>query len=581
MGAVPPVAFSLHGMPIGAGVAIGRALVLQPHGHDVPRYRIDLHAIDAECARLSDAFDAVQRELSALAAELPLAAPAEARALLDVHALILCDPMLAEAAATTVREEQWNAEWALWTHAAQLSSQFEALDDEYLRERSRDVRQVVDRVLKVLAGGPREGPAHAGMAAAEPTVVIADDIAPADLLHWRAADAFCIDLGGATSHTAILARSFGKPAVIGLGAAREAVRSGDVVIVDGDSGTLIVSPDEAALALYRQRRQASAAAAAGLRRLLYVPTRTRDGVAVTLNANIELPAEAFIARDAGAEGIGLMRSEFLFLRRAELPTEDEQFEAYREVVLAMQGRPVTIRTVDVGADKALPGGALVSPLASANPALGRRAIRLCLAEPEFFLTQLRAILRVSTLGPVRLLLPLLSSADEVHQSMRLIERARAQLTEAKRAFDADLPVGGMIEVPAAAIVASWFARHLDFLSIGTNDLIQYTLAVDRTDDAVAALYDPMHPAVLRLIAGTIAAARRARIPVSVCGEMAGQPQLAPLLLGLGLREFSMDPSRLLPVKEAILAADAHGARSAALRAVRGFSPRRADEGAIQ
>ena len=575
----PAVAFSLHGMPIGGGVAIGRALVLQAHGHDVPRYRLEAHAVAGECARLARAFEAVRAELATLAVELPPTAPPEARALLEVHALILDDPMLTEAANTMVRHEHWNAEWTLWTQAGLLAAQFEALDDDYLRERSRDVRQVVDRVLKALGGDARVGPSPAGMSPIEPTVVVADDIAPADLLHWRAADAFCIDLGGATSHTAILARSFGKPAVIGLGAAREAVRSGDLVIVDGDAGTLIVSPDEDALALYRTRRRASAAATADLRRLVQVPARSRDGVLVALMANVELPAEAEFAREAGAEGIGLMRSEFLFLGRDEPPGEDEQFEAYREAIRAMRGRPVTIRTVDVGADKALPHGALHATLASANPALGRRAIRLCLAEPEFFLTQLRAILRASASGPARLLLPLLSSADEVRQSMRLIARARDQLADARHAFDARVPVGGMIEVPAAAIVAASFARRLDFLSIGTNDLIQYTLAVDRTDDAVAALYDPLHPAVLRLIANTIGAARRAGIPVSVCGEMAGQPELVPLLLGLGLRELSMDPTRLLPVKQALLATDVQAARAEALRALRGFAPRRADRAA--
>lgn len=571
----PPVAFSLHGLPIGGGVAIGRALVLQQHGHDVARYRIEAEAVHDECARLADAFDAVRAELSRLAVELPLSAPTEARALLEVHAMILDDPMLADAALDTVRAERWNAEWALWAQAGALAAQFEALDDAYLRERGRDVRQVVDRVIKALIGNPRSGPAATGAdALAEPTVVVADDIAPADLLHWREADAFCIDLGGATSHAAILARSFGKPAVIGLGSARDAVRDGDVVIVDGDTGTLIVSPDDAALALYRARRQASAVAAADLRRLVGVRACTRDGVAVALQANIELPAEAAIARGAGAEGVGLMRSEFLFLGRSEPPGEDEQFEAYREAVVAMDGRPVTIRTVDVGADKALPDGALVhQPTASANPALGQRAIRLCLAEPEFFLIQLRAILRAAACGPVRLLLPLLSSADEVRQTMRLLATALRQLSDAGMPHAPRVPVGGMIEVPAAAIMASWFARRLDFLSIGTNDLIQYTLAIDRADDAVAALYDPLHPAVLRLIAATIAAGRRAGVPVAVCGEMAGQPTLAPLLIGLGLREFSMDPSQLLRVKEAILQTDVRAARQAALRALRAFSAR--------
>ena len=566
-----PVAFSLHGMPIGGGVAIGRALVLQPHGHDVARYRVEPQAVPQEQRRLEDAIDEVDAELQALARDLPDAAPPEARALLEVHALILRDPTLADGARALVGDECCNAEWALWNRAVLLAEQFEALDDPYLRERGRDVRQVVDRVLKVLAGDARRGPAGgAGAALAEPTIVVADDIAPADLLHWRGAAGFCIDLGGAASHSAILARSFGKPAVVGLGGASSVVRDGDLVIVDGDAGALIVSPDEGLLAVYRQRKAEAAKAAADLRRLVGVRARTRCGVDVGLMANIELPVEAAMARELGAEGVGLMRSEFLFLGRSQPPGEDEQFEAYREAVKALEGRPLTVRTIDVGADKAMPADGPMSIAPSANPALGRRAIRFSLAEPAFFLVQLRAILRASAHGPIRLLLPLLTSPREVEQAMRLIAQARAQLAEAGTPQAPRVPVGGMIEVPAAAIASPWFARRLDFLSIGTNDLVQYTLAIDRTDDAVASLYDPMHPAVLRLIGGTIAAGRRAGKPVAVCGEMAGQPGLVPLLLGLGLREFSMDSSQLLRVKEAVLGADLAEAKRVARRALRDF-----------
>ena len=541
--------FSIHATAIGGGIVIGRARVLESQRFDVARYHLPPEAVDAEVARLDAALADVKSELESLSEQLPDDVPAEARALLEVHAMILDDPMLAEAARDQVRLNGWNAEWALASQADGLARQFEELDDAYLRERGRDVQQVADRVLKSLSGS---GSGSRPLSAGEPAIFVAHDIAPGDMLSLRSALGFAIDLGGTTSHTAILARSMNVPAVVGLHCGSELIADNEWVILDGDTGLIIVAPDEAVLAEYRHRQAASMLERERLKRLLHVPSRTLDGVPVTLQANIELPGEAETAREAGAAGVGLFRSEFLFMGRRDLPGEDEQYEAYRTAVLGMRGAPVTIRTLDIGADKTLDGeGVRTSP----NPALGQRAIRYCLAEPEMFLAQLRAILRASAHGPVRLLVPMLAHHHEIEQTLRLLDQARAQLRERGRAFDESMPVGGMIEVPAAALSAGLFVRKLDFLSIGTNDLIQYTLAIDRADHTVASLYDPFHPAVLRLIAMSIRAARRAGKPVSVCGEMAGDHTATRLLLGMGLEDFSMHPGSLLRVKRQVLLSD--------------------------
>ncbi|NBS65383.1 MAG: phosphoenolpyruvate--protein phosphotransferase [Betaproteobacteria bacterium] len=556
----------LSGSGIGGGIAIGRARVLEVASRDVPRRRIEPADIEAEQLRLSQAIGQVKAELAGLVEGLPQGAPTEAAALLEVHAMILDDPALSGAARASIVEHLWNAEWAMSAQAGHLAAQFEALDDAYLRERGRDVQQVADRVMRALAG--LGGPLADG---SEPVIFVAEDIAPADMLTMRCALGFAIDLGGTTSHSAILARSMNVPAVLGLGAARMQVQDDDWVILDGDAGVVIVAPDDAVLADYQARQAAGERERAKLRALTGVAAVTRDGQAISLQINIERPDEARDAAESGAGGVGLFRSEFLFMNRAELPCEDEQFEAYRQVVQALKGRPVTIRTIDIGADKTLNSG--VAPAAStANPALGRRAIRYSLAHPDVFLAQLRAILRASACGPVRLLVPMIAHHHEVDSLMTLLARAREDLRAARCAFDPALPVGAMIEVPAAALCAGYFARRLDFLSIGTNDLIQYTLAIDRVDHEVASLYDPFHPAVLRLVAGTIRAAREAGRPVSVCGEMAGDWRATALLLGMGLTEFSMHPASLLRVKREILQADTRWLSPRVSRIVRGNDP---------
>ncbi len=540
--------FSLHGTPIGGGIVIGRARVLEPNRLDAERIRLHVDQVEPEVLRLIAAQAAVREELAVISAHLPADAPHEAEALLDAHRMILDDPLLGEEAIRMIREQTVNAEWALANRAGLLAEQFEEFEDAYLRERGQDVRQIAARVLKALSGSTTH-PLGSG----DPAIIIANDIAPADMLMLKRALGFGIDLGGTTSHTAILARSMNVPAVVGLRCAAELIQDDDWLILDGEAGVLYVAPDETLLAEFRHRQAADQLERERLKRLLHVPARTLDGVPVTLQANIELPDESRQAFEAGAAGIGLFRSEFLFLNRSELPGEDEQYEAYRLAVEGMRGRPVTIRTLDVGADKTLQTDA--GSVVATNPALGLRAIRYCLAQPLMFLTQLRAILRAAAHGPVRLLIPMLAHGHEIDHALRLIELARSQLDERGIPRGAHVPVGGMIEVPAAALTASMFARRLDFLSVGTNDLIQYTLAIDRTDHAISSLYDPYHPAVLQLIAMTIRAARRADKPVSVCGELAGDWNATRLLLGMGLTIFSMHSASLLRVKREVLLSD--------------------------
>ncbi len=537
--------FSIGGTGLGGGIVIGRARVLESRRFDVARYHVADDLRIAEQERLRRALHEVKADIAALAGDLPDDAPAEAGALLEVHSMILDDPALASAALEHIGAHGWNAEWAVSSQADHLAHQFAEFDDPYLRERGRDVQQVTDRVLKALAG--RREQHWAG----EPAIYVAADIAPSDMLSLKNALGFAIDLGGTTSHTAILARSMNVPSVVGLHSASELIKDDEWLILDGQAGVVIVAPDEALLTEYRHRQATGLLQREKLRRLVHVPGFTLDGVPVQLQANIELPEEAQQAREAGADGIGLFRSEFLFMNRRGLPGEDEQYEAYRAAVLAMRGKPVTIRTLDVGADKALDDSAAVSP----NPALGQRAIRFCLAEPEMFLVQLRAILRASAHGPVRILIPMLAHHHEIEQSLRLIAQAREQLLDQGRETPGPVPVGGMIEVPAAALSVNLFLRRLDFLSIGTNDLIQYTLAIDRADHTVASLYDPFHPAVLKLISMTIRAARRAGKPVAVCGELAGEVAATRLLLGMGLQQFSMHAASLLPVKQEVLLSD--------------------------
>lgn len=562
------VSFTLHGISVSRGIAIGRAHLLAPAALDVKHRLITEDQIEAEVARLRSAIATVQAELQAIWKELPADSPAELAAFIDVHALILADPMVAETTLNIIRSRHYNAEWALVTQIDELSAQFDEIEDAYLRERKVDIRQVGERVLKVLLGSaqglpdtPQNRANSTGPAESEKSVeriiIVAHDISPADMLRFRDAafSGFVTDLGGQNSHTAIVARSLDIPAVVGMENASALIRQDDSLIIDGDAGVVIVAPNALVLEQYREWQARQLRARKNLAKLKNTAAVTRDGTAITLLANIELPEDCSAALAAGAAGVGLFRTEFLFMgrmgRAQKLPDEEEQFKAYRRVVLAMKGRPVTIRTIDVGADKPLDIAEHTAP----NPALGLRAIRYCLVEPQLFRTQLRAILRASACGPVKLLLPMLAHAFEIDQALALIAQAKAELRERGKKFDEGLPIGAMIEVPAAALALNMFIKRLDFLSIGTNDLIQYTLAVDRVDHEVAHLYDPLHPAVLRLLAMILAAGRKAGIPVSMCGEIAGDTRLTRLLLGMGLTEFSMQSSKLLAVKQEVLRSD--------------------------
>ena len=550
--------FTLHGIPVSRGIAIGRAHLLAPAALDVKHYLIAEDRVEAEVQRLQDAITTVHKELQAIWKELPPDAPAELGAFIDVHALILSDPMISDMPLNIIRHRHYNAEWALVTQIQELSAQFEEIEDPYLRARKNDIQQVGERVLKVLTGSAASlSRLTASNEPAAHVIVVAHDISPADMLQFRdrAFGGFITDLGGQNSHTAIVARSLDIPAVVGMPHASSLIVQDDWLIIDGDAGVVIVDPTPGVLEQYRERQARLVRERKKLSRIKKMPAVTRDGTEVALLANIELPEDCGAAMDSGAAGIGLLRSEFLFIGGAafdkRMPSEDEQFESYRKAVLAMKGRPVTIRTLDVGADKPLDA----AEETALNPALGLRAIRYCLAEPQMFLTQLRAILRASAYGPVKLLIPMLSHAFEIDQTIALIEQAKMQLREANRKFDPVVPVGAMIEIPAAALTLPMFVKRMDFLSIGTNDLIQYTLAIDRVDHEVAHLYDPLHPAVLHLLSTIIGIGAKARIPVSVCGEIAGDPKMTRLLLAMGLREFSMHPGQLLTVKQEVLNSD--------------------------
>lgn len=550
--------FTLQGIPVSRGIAIGRAHLLRPAALDVQHYLVAQEQVEAEVCRLQEAIAAVHRELQAIWADLPQDAPTELGAFIDVHALILSDPMLAEEPLEIIRTRQYNAEWALVTQVDELVAQFDEIEDDYLRERKADIQQVAERILKVLTGSAMSVPrAPLADERSANMIVVARDISPADMMQFRddSFTGFVTDEGGQNSHTAIVSRGLGIPAVVGMGNASQLIEQDDWLIIDSDAGVVIVAPSSLVLEQYRERQARLLKQKKKLAKLRKTPAITADGVEITLLANIELPQDAAHALEAGASGVGLFRSEFLFMERTgqehKLPSEQEQFEAYRQAVEGMKGRPVTIRTLDVGADKPLEA----SEQNILNPALGLRAIRYCLAEPQLFLTQLRAILRASAYGKVKILIPMLAHYAEIEQTLDMLEQAKQELRAEGKAFDESVPVGAMIEVPAAALALPMFVKKMDFLSVGTNDLIQYTLAIDRADHEVAHLYDDLHPAILQLMQMIVSTADKAGVPVSICGGMAGDLRLTRLLTGMGFRELSM-PAALMPeIKQAILNTD--------------------------
>lgn len=546
---------SLHGLGVSRGIAIGRAHIIERDRLDIPEYHIENDQADIETQRLVEAVTLAKQQLRAIREHIPKATSPDIAPFIDTHLLMLDDAVLTQEPLRLIRTEGYNAEWALKLQRDALVHVFDEMEDAYLRTRKNDVDHVVNRIQRILL---KQKP----LRHEEPDsrlsgyVLIADDLAPADtvLMQLNGIVAFVTEYGGPTSHTAILARSLVIPAIVGLHETARFAREDDLVIVDGNAGVMLVDPDEQSLGYYRRRQQEHRKYYAGLIRLKETPAKTLDGVSIRLQANVELPQDFETAGKVGASGVGLYRTEFLYMNRETPPEEEEHYETYLSVLDTLAGLPLTIRTMDLGADKQVDGGRQDGPVQS-NPALGLRAVRLCLKEPELFRPQLRAILRASAHGRVRLMIPMLSSIQETRQVLEMIDELREELDRQQVQYDGNLPVGAMVEVPAAAICADIFADQLDFLSIGTNDLIQYTMAIDRVNDEVSYLYEPLHPAVLRLVRTTLDAGARADIPVAMCGEMAGDSKFTQLLLGLGLREFSVHPAYLLEVKKIILESD--------------------------
>ena len=569
--------FALHGIAVSKGIAIGKAVLISRAALEVSHYLVEAGKEEDEAQKLLDAFEQVRQELEQLRQGLPKDAPQEMAAFLDVHGMILADPALTEKPIKLIRTQRLNAAWALTTELNDLLEQFADIEDTYLKERANDIRQVAERVIKALNAQQKDPLNDAEFLPASDigveSIIVAHDIAPHDMLRFKdhAFTGFVTDLGGKTSHTAIVARSMEIPAVVGVRHASEMIRHGDWLILDGEHGVVVVAPDEQLLAEYRKLQAQALKETRKLKQLKHSKTETADRVEIELSANIELPEDAIQAVKLGAVGVGLFRSEFLFMdRKQALPDEERQYEEYRRIVDLMHGLPVNIRTIDVGADKALGGGGDTSQTGTSP--LGLRAIRWSLTEPEIFLTQLRAILRASAHGQARIMIPMLAHAKEIDETFGLIEKAKQQLHQRGQAFNPNIQVGAMIEVPAAALMLPLFINRFDFLSVGTNDLIQYTLAIDRADHAVAHLYDPLHPAILNLLFNIIDQAKRADVPVAVCGEMAGDPAFTKLLLALGLTDFSMHFSQLLLVKREILKANVGLLKARAPRVLRAYEP---------
>lgn len=548
----------LNGIGVSRGIAIGRVQRLHGGDLEIPEYLLPPEEIEAEVTRFHGAQSRAKLQLQQVRAQIPGGAPGEIAAFIDTHLLMLDDRSLTEAVVGLIRTQRYNAEAAVKRQRDALVAVFEQMEDPYLRSRKDDVRHVSARILRILLNQERAVPAPrdgSEAAVSDPIVIVADDVTPADiiLLGQQGVAAFVTEYGGPLSHTAILARSLGLPAIAGLHNARRLLREGEWVIIDGDLGHVLADPDTGARDFFNAKRARQLADRAALGSLRDKPAISRDGVKIRLLANIELSEDAAHAAELGAEGVGLYRTEFLYMNRRSLPTEEEQYQAYARVIGSVKG-PITIRTLDLGADKQVDSGARSGPTPN-NPALGLRAIRLCLKEPELFRAQARALLRASAHGDLHIMLPMISNVQEFRQAQALIDAVRAQLETEGQPMAPHVPIGAMIEVPAAALSVPLLARYAEFFSIGTNDLIQYTLAIDRVDDEVNYLYDPLHPAVLRLIHMTIEAGERASRPVAMCGEMAGDPKYTRLLLGLGLTEFSMHPASILEIKRIIIESD--------------------------
>jgi len=546
------VSFSLHGIGVSKGIAIGKVHIINHDPVEVNEYCVPTLHLDKEVARFENALATARQQLLSIRDRIPKDATVDIAAFIDAHLLMLDDSLLTRVPIDLIHEHQCNAEWALKMQCDSIIQIFEGMEDPYLSARKNDIAQVVTRIQRILHGYTdiEFEPVEAELAN---TIVLADDLSPADTIFMQHHGilAFATEYGGTTSHTAILARSLGIPAIVGLRRAHPYIQPDDTVIVDGFAGVIFVSPDERSLRYYRMRQREEKRYRAALSKIKTAPTMTRDGTPITLHVNIEFPEDMAAVKRVGGDGIGLYRTEFLFMNRQTLPDEEEHFDAYSRVIRALKGRPVTIRTLDMGADKQVVDSRFHGGSSVTNPALGLRAIRLCLKAPKLFKPQLRAILRASALGQVRMMIPMVCGLQELVQVRNIVEEIRTELSIQSLKFNPDMPFGVMVEVPAMAICTDLVAPYVDFLSVGTNDLIQYTLAIDRGDEAVNYLYDPLHPAVLRLIKMSIDGATKVGKPISMCGEMASDSRYVRLLLGLGLRSFSVNPEAFLEIKKII------------------------------
>ena len=539
----------INGIGVSSGIAIGEAYVYSREQKEISKYKVPAAQHKKEIRRFKKALSNASEQLHEIKNKIAADTPADILAFIDTHLLMLEDPTFDEGTVSNIKALSCNAEWALNLQSKRLVKVFDEMDDPYLRTRKDDVLHVVRRIQNCLTDTPDHIPDARQL---KGRIIIADDLTPADTLmlqHQKIAG-FVTEFGGPLSHTAILSKNIGIPAIVGAHQARQLIKTGETLIIDGRQGMLINSPDKRSLKHYRALRKEEIARKALLHELKNVPAVTRDGKAITLYGNINRPEDIRALRKFDETGVGLYRTEMLFIEKNGWPDEETQFKTYKRALFRLKDKPLTIRTIDLGADKEIQDTIDQGPMAH-NPAMGLRAIRRCMKEPELFIPQLRAILRVAALGPVRMMIPMLTNVEELQQVLNLIEKTKQQLRAQKIRFDENLQVGAMIEVPAAALSADAFAKQLDFLSIGTNDLIQYTLALDRIDDEVNYLYNPLNPAVLKLIQMTIDAGKHAHIPVSLCGEMASNTQYTRLLLGMGLKYFSVQANTLLEVKHII------------------------------
>jgi phosphotransferase system enzyme I (PtsI) len=557
---------ALTGHAVARGIAIGRCHLVERNELDIGEYRIGVDEVEREIQRYRNAVEAAGRQLEELAGRVIKNVGIGAGEIIQTHVLMLGDSKLQESTEQHIRREFCNAEWALQMQLEQILSEFRSLDDAYIRSRGEDVAQVVRLIQNKLNEEAADKPFENMPDRLAETLVISSELTPGELaiLHERGVGGIVTEHGGPHSHTAILASSFGIPAVMGVRRAQSLLREGETLVLDGGLGVVYADPDEAIHNHYHQVQRITRRFKKSLEAIRDLPAISLDGQLISLQANAERPAELQLAKEQGANGIGLYRTEFLYLQGAP-PEEEDQLAEFTSAIELLGGIPLTIRTLDLGADKSTDYLDFSQLRRCANPALGLRAVRLCLRDTDLFKTQLRAILRASALGPVRCLIPMLTSVQEIRMVRFLLDEAKEELDARSMAYDPDMPVGGMIEVPAAALAITELAPHLDFISVGTNDLLQYALAADRVDEQVAHLYDPQHPGVVRLLRYIFREANASRIPATVCGEVAGDRQFTRLLLALGLKDFSMHPGRLLEVKQVVRETDIPKARAALTR----------------